>query len=278
MTVEPSVSGLLAAAAAALGTAGIDQPAREARWLAAHAAGTDQSGLLRGTPIDSAAFARLLARRVAREPLAYILGHAPFRDLTLAVSPATLIPRMDSETLIEAALAARPDRASVARVLDLGSGLLLAALSDYPAAWGLGIDRVPEACRLAQDNAARNRLGDRSAWVCADWTAPIAGTFDLILSNPPYIPTAEIAALMPEVARHEPAAALDGGADGLDAYRLLVSAIAPLLAPNGLAIFEVGAGQADHVISLAARSGWTTSVRPDLGGRARAVTVQRRGA
>jgi release factor glutamine methyltransferase len=272
MPPKPSVTTTLAGAAAALAAAGIDSPAREARWLAAH------SGLLSGAEIGQTAFARLLARRVAHEPLAYILGDAPFWSLSLAVSPATLIPRADSETLIQAALAARPDRASVRRVLDLGTGtgcLLLAALSEYPAAWGIGIDRAPDACRLAHTNAARLHLADRCAMVCADWAAPISGAFDLILCNPPYIPTAEIESLMPEVARHEPATALDGGIDGLDAYRTLIARLDPLLTQAGLAIFELGAGQADDVESLARRAGWASSRRHDTAGHARALLLQR---
>jgi release factor glutamine methyltransferase len=253
------------AAIARLRAAGIEDAAREARWLAAHA--TDEAG-----------FAALIARRAAREPLAYLLGTAYFRGLELAVSPATLIPRADSETLIEAALQARPDRELVHRVLDLGTGtgcLLLAALTEYAGAWGVGVDLVPCACRLAAKNAVRTGLAGRCAIICADWAAPIAGSFDLILANPPYIEQALIASLMPEVAQHEPASALDGGPDGLDAYRVLLGSIGPLLAPGGIAIFELGAGQATSAGSLARGNGWAVSFRKDPAGHARALILSR---
>jgi release factor glutamine methyltransferase len=253
------------AAIARLQAAGIEDAAREVGWLAAHA-------------MDEAGFAALIARRAAREPLAYLLGTAYFRGLELAVSPATLIPRADSETLIEAALVARSDRESVHGVLDLGTGtgcLLLAALVEYPGAWGVGIDLVPSACRLAAGNAARTGLAGRCAIVCADWTAPLAGAFDLILANPPYIEGAAIAGLMPEVAQHEPASALDGGTDGLDAYRVLLGSLAPLLAPGGVAIFELGAGQAKAVGALARSTGWAISFRRDTAGHARALILSR---
>jgi release factor glutamine methyltransferase len=269
MTVQPSARIRLAEAAARLREAGIDNPAREARWLAEHAP-------------DPAAFAALVARRAAHEPLAYLLGTAPFWTLTLNVSPATLIPRLDSETLILAVLAAFPDRAAPLRVLDLGTGtgcLLLAVLHEFPRAWGIGADRVERACRLAQANAALNGLAARCAMLCADWAAPLACQFDLqfdlVLSNPPYIPSAEIPALMPEVARHEPATALDGGADGLDAYRRLIRALDPLLAPGGRAMFELGAGQGAEVSALAAQAGWACTLRQDTAGHQRALILDR---
>jgi len=270
-----AASSYIANATALLHRAGIENPAREARWLAAHA---------RGASFNAARFTALVVRRAAHEPLAYLLGTAPFWTLMLKVSPATLIPRMDSETLIHAALAARPDRAAPLRVLDLGTGtgcLLLALLSEYPNAWGIGVDRAPAACRLASANAALTGLANRCALLCADWAAPLAasplgGRFDLVLSNPPYIPTADIPSLMPEVALHEPATALDGGADGLNCYRRLLAELDPLLAPGGHAIFELGAGQAGSVTGLAVRAGWHCAVRQDSAGHARAMTLQRR--
>ncbi len=269
MSVQPSASPTIAAATAQLRAAGIETPAREARWLAAHA---------REANLTPSQFATLVTRRAAHEPLAYLLGTAPFRTLTLRVSPATLIPRMDSETLVEAALAAFPHRAAPLRVLDLGTGtgcLLLAVLSEYPTAWGLGTDRVPQACALAHANAVLNNLAHRAAILCADWAAPIAGRFDLVLANPPYIPTAEIATLMPEVAVHEPLTALDGGADGLHAYRTLIAALGPLLAPAGIAIFELGAGQGPHVSALATQAGWHCELRQDSAGHQRALILRR---
>ncbi len=230
-----------------------------------------------GHPFDPEPFRRLVARRTTREPLAYILGWQEFWSLRIAVSPATLIPRADSETLIEAALAARP--AGIARVLDLGTGtgcLLLALLSERPAAWGLGIDRSPAAAALARANAVALGLNDRCAMVAADWAAPVAGRFDLVLSNPPYIESGTIAGLMPEVARFEPGSALDGGADGLDAYRTIVGSLHRLLAPGGLAVLEVGAGQHVALRALAEAAGFgTVGLRADLAGIVRAVSIER---
>ena len=256
---------ILTQATTTLRAAGLDSPRREARWLLEHAAG------------DADAFRALLARRAAREPLAFLLGHQEFWTFDLAVSPATLIPRLDSETLITAALAVRPDRAAVRRILDLGTGtgcLLVAALTEFPAAFGVGIDLVPQAAALAARNAAAKGLAGRSAFLCADWAGPIAGRFDLVLSNPPYIESGVIAALMPEVARHEPRSALDGGADGLDAYRALVAALPDLLAPGGVAVLELGEGQAGPVAALARGAGFCDpALHHDLAGIARAAVL-----
>lgn len=205
------------------------------------------------------------------------MGWQEFWSLRFGVSPATLIPRADSETLIEAALAARPG--DVSRVLDLGTGtgcLLLAILSEMPQAWGLGVDRSPAAAALAWRNAEALGLAGRCAMVVGDWAAPIAGQFELVLSNPPYIETAVIAGLMPEVARFEPGSALDGGGDGLAAYRVIVGALDRLLAPDGLAVLEVGIGQHEAVGALAAAAGFgTVTLRADLAGIVRAVSIQR---
>ena len=220
--------------AARLDAAGVDSPRLDARLLLGHAAGLSQEALLRepGRRVDAAAYDALLDRRVAREPLALILGWQEFWSLRFEVSAATLIPRPDSETLIEAALAARPDRGLVRSVLDLGTGtgcLLLAALHEFTGAWGLGIDLSPAAAALAAANARALGLDRRAAFVCADWAAPVAARFDLVLSNPPYIPSGGIAGLMPEVARFEPGRALDGGIAGLDAYRTLLALLPGVL-------------------------------------------------
>ena len=267
----------LGEATAALREAGFDNPALEARLLVAHALGVahnDLIGLAREP--DPRHLALLLARRLAHEPMALILGHQGFWTLDFEVSPATLIPRADSETLIEAALACHP---GARRILDLGTGtgcLLLAALSEYPAAWGLGIDRVPQAAALAVRNARHNALDTRAAFVCGDWADAIEGRFDLVLSNPPYIPTADIAGLMPEVMGHEPDSALDGGADGLDAYRTLMARLPDLMAEGGTAIFELGIGQAEAVGALAGAAGFAPpALRCDLGGIARAIILKK---
>jgi release factor glutamine methyltransferase len=274
-----SVTEALRRGAAVLAAAGIESPLREARLLLGAALGLRREDLLRerAAEVPVAGYDRMLARRAAREPLALITGHREFWSLDFLVSPATLIPRADSEALVEAALAALPERGAVRRVLDLGTGtgcLLLAALTEFPAAWGLGIDRNPAAAALALGNARRLGLADRAAMIAADWAAPLAGRFDLVLSNPPYIRHDEIARLMPEVARFEPAGALDGGADGLDAYRRIAAMLPGLLAPAGAAVLELGQGQADAVSTIAAAAGLAVQgLRHDLSGTPRALVL-----
>jgi release factor glutamine methyltransferase len=265
----------LAHATQALRRFGIEPAAREARLLMAHAQG-------RPVPDPSAlapkSFAGLLALRCAHEPMALIFGQKGFWSLDLQVSTATLIPRADTETLIEAALATCPDRANIRRVLDLGTGtgaLLLAALCEFSAAYGLGVDRSPEACALARHNASRNGLADRASFVCGDWAGCLGEAFDLVLANPPYVETGEIPALMPEVSCYEPKSALDGGPDGLDAYRAILPDLPRLLAPGGCAVLEIGLGQADRVASLATRVGLAVACcRADLGGISRAIVLR----
>lgn len=265
-----------------LRAAAIESPRLEARLLLAHAMGCRQEDLLRDPraavpPAAADRFAELLRRRLDHAPVAHLLGVQEFWSLPFAVSPATLIPRADSEALIEAALEAFPDRGSVRRVLDLGTGtgcLLLAALSEFPAATGLGLDRVPAAAALARANAARLGLADRAAFAVADWAAPVAGRFDLVLSNPPYIERAAIPGLMPDVARHEPASALDGGADGLDAYRAIIADLPRRLVPGGRAVLELGQGQQPAVAAIAAARGLRSlGCRLDLGGIPRALVL-----
>ena len=217
--------------------------------------------------------------RAAREPLALIVGWREFWSLRFRVSPATLIPRPDSETLVEAALAARPDSATPLRVLDLGTGtgcLLLAFLSERPRAFGIGIDRSIDAVRLARRNARDLGLADRATFLAGDWAGAVEARFDLVLGNPPYIPTPDLAGLMPEVRAHEPAGALDGGADGLTAHRAILADLPRLLTPGGRAILEVGAGQREAVAGLAALAGLRAEARHDLGGVARAVILSAR--
>jgi release factor glutamine methyltransferase len=206
--------------------------------LLAHALGVPPAHLIEAPmrAVPTGSFEALIARRAAREPLALIVGHREFWSLDFAASPDTLVPRADSETLIEAALAEFPARDAALRMLDLGTGtgcLLLAGLHEFPAAFGVGVDRLPAVAALARRNAASLGLAGRAAFVCADWAAPLAGRFDLVLCNPPYIPAAEVATLMPEVALHEPASALDGGSDGLDSYRAVIPRLPGLLAPGG---------------------------------------------
>ena len=240
----------------------------------AHALGIERARLL----LDPAAFAvpdafaALVERRAAEEPVAYLTGSRGFWTLDLAVGPGALVPRADSEAVVEAALAhfgARPP----ASVLDLGTGpgtLLLALLSEWPAARGLGVDRSADALGWARVNAAAVAPG-RAALVRGDWAAAVAGRFDCVVANPPYIATGE--ALPGEVARHEPAGALFAGTDGLDDYRRIVPELPRLLAPGGAAVLEIGWTQAPAVGDLLRREGFAVAEHRDLGGRPRALVA-----
>jgi release factor glutamine methyltransferase len=246
--------------------------------LLTHALGTTPDALTRDPdrPVDAAAIQALVARRAAHEPIALIIGRREFWSLDFAVSPATLIPRPDTETLIEAALASFAGRDPPRRVLDLGTGtgcLLLAALSEFPAAFGVGVDRSFPAVALAKRNAAMLDMSTRADFLCADWASALDGCFDLILSNPPYIPTSQLDGLMPEVARFEPWSALDGGPDGYSAYRRLIPDLARLLTPHGVAVLELGAGQAPMVARLALDAGFASRLHHDLSGIARALVL-----
>jgi release factor glutamine methyltransferase len=259
-----------------------DNPRLEARLLLAHALGLTRADLIRdpNRRVETAAFDALLNRRLRREPLAHILGRREFWSLEFQVSPATLIPRPDSETLIEAALARFAAAPPPARILDLGTGtgcLLLALLHEFPAAFGIGIDIAPDAARLARRNAIQLGLANRAAFAVGDWSDAVAGRFDLVISNPPYIPAAAIRGLMPEVALHEPRRALDGGTDGCDAYRAILRALPDRLLPGGAAILELGAGQAADVAALARQAGFAAAFHLDLAGIHRAIVLSRTG-
>jgi release factor glutamine methyltransferase len=257
-----------------------DQPRLESRLLLAHALGVTQNDLIRDPhrPIDPAHFDSLLTRRLAHEPVALIAGYREFWSLPFAVSRSTLIPRPDSETLVEAALAAFAGRAPPQRVIDLGTGtgcLLLATLSEFRQAFGIGVDISPDALALGQTNATELGLADRASFVVSDWTNSIDGSFDLVISNPPYIRHGDILALMPEVRSYEPVRALDGGADGYDAYRAIVPTLERLLRPDGVAILELGEGQATYVSDIARAAGLDLSLRLDLAGIPRAMLLRR---
>ena len=229
--------------------------------------------------LPAAALARLddfSKRRLAGEPVWRILGEREFWGLAFRLSPATLEPRPDSETIVEAALAELAGRRDEGLVLlDLGTGtgcLLIALLSELPRAQGLGVDLSDEACRTAAGNAALNGLADRAAFRQGSWTEGLSGRFDLIVSNPPYIPSAEIATLSREVREHDPLLALDGGADGLGPYRLFASSLPPLLALGGVIVLEIGAGQGPDVVALMRAGGLEfRGSRNDLGGHERAL-------
>lgn len=274
----------IAAAAARLAAAGVDAPAVDARLLAAAALGLDRAGLLaqRDRPLapgEAAAVAALVRRRAAREPVSRILGRREFWSLDLAVTPATLDPRADSETLVAAALDRLDDRQRAWRILDLGTGsgcLLLALLAELPTARGIGVDRDPAAARAARDNARRLGLADRARFAVGDWAASIRGPVDAIVANPPYIPTQDIDVLAPEVARYDPRPALDGGRDGLDAYRRIIPQAAALLAPGGFLAMEIGTTQSAAVAAMAEAAGLASiATIADLGGLPRVVVGQK---
>jgi release factor glutamine methyltransferase len=273
-----TIAATLQRAAHRLAAAGIDNPRLEARLLLAHALNCAPESLVRDLNAIPAVsgFEALIARREAHEPLAYILGWREFWSLRFHVSPATLIPRPDSETVVEAALALHPNPSAHIGVLDLGTGtgcLLLAFLHDRPFASGVGVDRSAAAAHLARRNARDLDLAARAAFCCGDWAAAIEGRFDLVLSNPPYIATAELATLMPDVGLHEPHAALDGGLCGLAAYRAIIGALPRLLTPSGAAVLELGAGQAGAVSAIARGAGFRATTRPDLSGTPRAMIL-----
>ncbi|MDT0506675.1 peptide chain release factor N(5)-glutamine methyltransferase [Novosphingobium sp. MMS21-SN21R] len=252
----------------------------DAEVLMAHALGCSRSDvLLRHMQADvPGTFDALVERRLAHEPVAYITGTQEFYGLDLIVSPAVLIPRSDSETLIEAAREAFMDH-TPRRILDLGTGsgaLLLAALSIWPDAESIGIDRSVEALAIASANGAHHAPSAR--FVPADWTkdgwSEGLGTFDLILANPPYVELA--AELSPSVRAHEPAGALFAGADGMDDYRLLVPQLPGLLSPDGIAMVEIGWTQGPAVMALVEAAGMTARLHRDLGSRPRAVEMAKR--
>ena len=218
-----------------------------------------------------ALFEQFIARRIAREPVAYITGHKEFWSLDFDVGPGVLIPRPESETLVEQVLKAFPDREAPLEFLDLGTGsgcLLIAVLAAYPDARGTGVDSSPHALQWARRNVEKHGLTGRCRLSQCDF-AEIEGRFDGILANPPYIPSDGIASLAPEIRLHEPLQALDGGRDGLDGYRVLVPLTERLLAPGGLAFVEIGQGQSGAVGALF--GGRLVAVARDLAGIDRCV-------
>lgn len=259
--------------------AGVSNTARlDAELLAAHVLGLERSQmLLRLGDLEApAGLAALAERRLRHEPVAYITGRQAFWDLDLVVTPDVLIPRADSETLIEMAVESFAGRQKPARILDLGTGsgaLLLACLSALPETGGVGMDASAAALAVAQANGDRLGFASRANWVHRSWTEPgwhdDLGLFDLVVSNPPYVETD--AGLDAMVADFEPHSALFAGPDGLDDYRLLIPQLASLLAPGGIAIFEIGHSQAGAVSDLASNAGLSTEMRRDLAGKPRAL-------
>lgn len=275
-------AALRRAMAARLRAAGLPSPDLDARLLAAHALELSASDLLSDNPVSPDAEARaeaVLSRRLAGEPVARILGEKEFWSLPFGLSPGTLVPRPDTETLMEEALSLIPDRQAPLRLLDLGTGsgaILAALLSELPAARGVGVDRSADAARTARDNLARLGFAHRSVILVGDWAEAVPGPFDLVVSNPPYIPSGDIATLDIEVRVHDPHAALDGGAGGLDAYAAIARALPRLLAPGGTCVLELGIGQEAAVARLLRDAGLApATARRDLGGIARALSARR---
>lgn len=253
-----------------------DTPRLDAELLAAHASGMSREEMILSLPRlhlpEDADI--LLLRRLAYEPIAYITGTRDFWTLSLRVTPDVLVPRPDSETLIEAAIERFGGGAGPARILDLGTGsgaLLLAALDVWRDATGLGVDASVAAIAVAQDNAERSGMAERAQFQPGNWGEGVTERFDLILCNPPYI--ADSAMLSADVRDFEPASALFAGVDGLDAYRVLARQVGLLLAPGGAALFEIGFDQRESAAALFRQAGFDVTVAEDLGGRARALLV-----
>jgi len=283
-----SVKDCLDEGAAVLRAARIESPRMEARLLLAHTSGLSVTTLL-GYPEriveNQMAFLDLTRRRAAREPIAHLVGYREFWSMPFKVTADTLVPRPDTETVIEAVLEFYVKKTPPGRVLDFGTGtgcLLLTLLSEIPSATGLGVDVSPAAARVAQENSVALGFDDaamgyarRAAFVVSHWGDALSGKFDLIVSNPPYIPSAEIDGLEKDVAGFEPRLALSGGEDGLTAYRILLPTFSKLLSPHGIAVLEFGDGQSDRVSALVQESGMTVvSIHADLGGRERCVVCQ----
>ena len=268
--------------------AGIESPELDARILIGHALGLDHARLAASahqqiSDLSAAQIERFAARRLAGEPIARILGQKEFWSLPFAITPAVLVPRPETEIVVELALALldrNGARSRVLRIADLGTGsgaILLALLSELPNAHGIGADIDKNALAVARSNATRLDLGNRATFLVSDYGAALEGPFDLIVSNPPYVASGDIATLAREVREHDPHHALDGGADGLAAYRVIAADATRLLKPAGHLVVEIGAGQQIAVEEVFSAAGLAFGdVRHDLSGIARAAAAKRR--
>jgi release factor glutamine methyltransferase len=266
--------------------AGLDTPDLDARLVVGHALGLDHAGLARESEraLDPRALAEidaLASRRLTGEPVARILGVKEFWGLSFAVTPAVLVPRPETETVVEAALArldAAGARERPLRIADLGTGsgaILVALLHELAQAFGIGTDCSVGAIETARENARRLGFAARAAFVACDFGTALGGGFDLVVTNPPYIASAEIATLAREVRDFDPVTALDGGADGLAAYRAIPADAGRLLAPGAFLVMEIGVGQAEAVSALAAAAGLTAiAATADLAGIPRVVAAR----
>ncbi|NEW87374.1 peptide chain release factor N(5)-glutamine methyltransferase [Rhodopseudomonas sp. WA056] len=283
MSDAPTIASARRRLARQFQDAALEFAALDARLLVGEVTGLDLTGLLVQaerplTKDESERLRTFAARRLAGEPVARILGVREFWGLPFELSADTLVPRPDTETVVDAALAVLGERdAPAPRILDIGTGsgaILLALLSELPGAGGVATDISLGALRTARRNAERLGLAGRARFVACDYASALRGPFDLIVSNPPYIPVNEIAELDREVREHDPRRALDGGADGLDAYRKIIPESAGLLQPDGALVVEIGQGQETDVSALMQAAGLTVSdpFRADLSGIFRAVT------
>jgi release factor glutamine methyltransferase len=282
-----SIESARRALAARLQSAGIEQPALDARLLVGAALRLDLTGMVTQAarqlaPEEAARLEAYAQRRLAHEPVARILGAREFWGLPFQLSEATLVPRPDTETVVELALEIFRERQAShqMRIADIGTGsgaILLALLHEIPGAFGVGTDLSLTALKTARDNAAALGLGDRASFVACSYAAALRGPFDLVVSNPPYIPSAEIPKLSIEVREHDPHLALDGGNDGYDAYRALIPQASERLAPGGALIVEAGQGQARNIETLMTAAALVVDRPPkaDLAGIPRAVSARK---
>lgn len=277
-----SAKDVLREAVMALQQAHIETASLDARLLLQHVLGVTREQLLADdrrtmTPPQRDAYYGLIEKRKQRKPVSQLTGRREFWGQTFKVTEATLDPRPDSETLIEAVLARFRDRSAQLALLDMGTGtgcLLLTLLEEFGNARGIGVDISEEALKVAQENAANLGLQSRADFRCSCWAEKVEGTFDIIVSNPPYIPTRTIDTLAPEVCRYEPKGALDGGEDGLDCYRIIAAQLPRLLAKDGLAVLEIGMGQHKDVSAIVAANGLQVAgIKEDMAGIPRCVMV-----
>jgi release factor glutamine methyltransferase len=280
MSTESTIGGAFEQACLQLLEAGVEGARLDARLLIAHVTGSDTASVFGypERPIDEGQvreLSQLVERRINREPMAHILGTREFWSLPFIVTPDTLVPRPDSETLIEAVLQYFSKTTEQRSILDLGTGsgcLLLTLLSEFSDASGTGVDRSDAALEIAERNAKALNLDHRASFVKGNWVDGIKDQFDIIISNPPYIPSDEIQNLDADVALFEPVSALDGGADGLDSYRRIVAQIPRVMAKEAYIFLEIGVGQAPAVADMIEASGMqVVDIKKDLSGIERCV-------
>lgn len=278
-----SAKDMLREAVMTLQRAHIETASLDARLLLEHALGLSREQLLLAIdqPVEEwqeSHYRELITKRVDRQPVAQLIGKREFWGMVFEVSCNTLDPRADSETLVQGVLKEHARRDRPVRILDLGTGtgcLLLSLLSELPSATGIGADICDKALAIAKNNAQALDIQARAQFIASNWFENIDGTFDIIISNPPYIATQDIENCPPEVARHEPKLALDGGADGLDCYRAIIGALPRFLAKDGIVALEMGMGQQPALESLAAANGLHVhSVKQDIQGLPRCILLK----